>query len=160
MSAASKRGTQWIRAGMGGVAVAVFAVAALLGMGALVQAQAPEFAPVPGGASVRIVEPVDGASLVSPVTVVFSVKGATIKPAGVPEAGTGHHHLLIDTGATPAGVVVGADATHLHFGKGQTEAKVVLSPGRHTLTLQFADGLHRSYGPELSHTIKITVTEY
>ena len=155
MGAARKRRARWIRAGICGVDVAI-----LLVMGVLVKAQAPEFTPLPAGASVRIVEPADGATVRSPVTVVFSVSGATIKPAGAPEAGTGHHHLLIDTSATPAGAVVGADATHLHFGKGQTETKVELRPGRHTLTLQFADGLHRSYGPNLSHTITITVSEY
>ncbi|MEU2427515.1 DUF4399 domain-containing protein [Streptomyces sp. NPDC007851] len=30
--------------------------------------------------------------------------------------------------------------------------------GRHTLTLQFADGAHRSYGPEVSHTITVNAT--
>ncbi len=57
----------------------------------------------------------------------------------------------------PAGEVIPADDKHLHFGKGQSEAEVKLTPGPHTLTLQFADGAHRSYGPELSKTIKITV---
>jgi hypothetical protein len=155
MNAANKREARRKRAKIVGLAVV-----GMLGIGALVQAQSPEFTPLPAGASVRIVEPADRASLVSPVKVVFSVSGAQIKPAGQPEAGTGHHHLLIDTDATPVGVIVAADATHLHFGKGQTEAMVQLSPGRHSLTLQFADGLHRSYGPALSHTIHITVTEY
>jgi len=153
MDASCKRGTAWLRAGAVSAAFTL-----LLGMAAL--AQAPEFVPLPAGASVRIVEPADGAVVHSPVHVVFSFSGATIKPAGPPEAGTGHHHLLIDTTATPIGVVVGADATHLHFGKGQTETTIQLTPGPHTLTLQFADGLHRSYGPQLSHTIHITVSEY
>ena len=47
--------------------------------------------------------------------------------------------------------------TILHFGKGQTETDVPLTPGPHTLTLQFADGAHLSYGPTLSSTIKIQV---
>jgi len=35
------------------------------------------------------------------------------------------------------------DDTHLHFGKGQTEASIVLAPGKHKLTLQFANALHK-----------------
>jgi len=50
------------------------------------------------------------------------------------------------------------DDKDLHFGKGQTEAQVTLPPGRHTLTLQIADGAHRSYGPKWSTTITVNVT--
>ena len=71
--------------------------------------------------------------------------------------GTGHHHLIIDGHPVEAGKAVPADATHLHFGKGQTETTLKLAPGPHTLTLQFADGLHQSYGPEMSATITVTV---
>jgi len=53
--------------------------------------------------------------------------------------------------------VVPSDATHLHFGKAQTRAVVSLAPGEHTLTLQLADGIHRSYGPELAASITIHV---
>ena len=53
--------------------------------------------------------------------------------------------------------MVPADATHLHFGKGQTETMLKLTPGKHTLTLQFADGAHQSYGPDLSSTITVEV---
>ena len=41
--------------------------------------------------------------------------------------------------------------------KGQTEAVLDLPPGDYKLTLQFADGLHRSYGKDLSATINIKV---
>ena len=44
----------------------------------------------------------------------------------------------------------------MHFGKGQTEAALALTPGEHVLSLQFADGIHRSYGSALSASIKIT----
>ncbi|MBP6707250.1 MAG: DUF4399 domain-containing protein, partial [Achromobacter sp.] len=39
----------------------------------------------------------------------------------------------------------------------QTETELKLAPGKHTLTMQFADGAHRSYGPDLSSTISVTV---
>jgi hypothetical protein len=35
------------------------------------------------------------------------------------------------------------------FGRGQTETVVKLAPGKRTLTLQFADGLHQAYGPAM-----------
>jgi hypothetical protein len=53
--------------------------------------------------------------------------------------------------------VISTDDTHRHLGKGQTEADLELPPGEYKLTLQFADGLHRSYGKERSATIRIKV---
>ncbi len=71
--------------------------------------------------------------------------------------GTGHHHLLIDSPGVSKGEVIPANDKSLHFGKGQTETDVTLPPGDHTLTLQFGDGAHRSYGPAMSKTIKVHV---
>ena len=80
-----------------------------------------------------------------------------IHPAGELVAKTGHHHLIVDGAPIPAGKMVPVDAKHIHFGKGQTETVLKLTPGLHTLTLQFADGAHGSYGPNLSSTIQVTV---
>jgi hypothetical protein len=55
------------------------------------------------------------------------------------------------------GLVIPANDKSLHYGKGQTEADVTLPPGDHTLTLQFGDGSHRSFGPEMSQTITVHV---
>ncbi|PHV07052.1 rod shape-determining protein RodA [Janthinobacterium sp. BJB412] len=107
--------------------------------------------------TVSFAEPVDGATVSSPFKVKFAVSGMDVKPAGDMGANTGHHHLLINADPIKAGEVVPTDATHLHFGKGQTEAEVKLIPGKYTLTMQFADGAHQSYGPGLSKSIKITV---
>jgi hypothetical protein len=49
------------------------------------------------------------------------------------------------------------DSVHIHFGRGQTEKELSLPAGKHKLTLQFADGLHRSYGSKLASTITVTV---
>ena len=106
---------------------------------------------------VFFVEPKDGAEVVSPVKVVMGVEGMTIKPSGGVVAGTGHHHVLINKGPMRRGKVIPTDRVHVHFGKGQTEATLKLAPGEYTLTMQFADGLHRSYGKELAHTIQIKV---
>lgn len=107
--------------------------------------------------SVDFVSPAEGSMVRSPVQVVMDVEGMVVKPAGEMGENTGHHHLIIDGGPVAKDQVVPADATHLHFGKGQKETEVELSPGDHTLTLQFADGAHRSYGPEMSKTIHVTV---
>jgi len=107
--------------------------------------------------SVSFTAPMDGAVVTSPFDVKFAVTGMEVKPAGEMAANTGHHHLLINTGPIAKGAPIPMDDTHLHYGKGQTEAKVTLPPGKYKLTMQFADGAHQSYGPALSKTINITV---
>jgi hypothetical protein len=125
-----------------------FAVASLLSLGVAAGALAQ---------SVSFVEPADGATVTSPFKVKFAVSGMEVKPAGDMTANTGHHHLLINAEPVKAGESVPFDATHLHFGKGQTETDVTLPPGVYTLTLQFANGAHQSYGPAGSKSIKVTV---
>lgn len=112
----------------------------------------------PAGAKVSFTEPADGATVTSPVHVVMAVEGLTVNPAGVLMPATGHHHLIVDGQPVPMGETVPKDATHIHFGKGDAETSLELTPGKHTLTLQFADGMHRSYGPDLSSTITVTVS--
>lgn len=121
---------------------------------------------IPEGASVSFIAPADGAKVEGAavdgkvgVAVKMGATNLTVKPAGQIEAGTGHHHLLIDTTPDPEGAVVAKDEQHQHYGQGETEATLQLTPGEHTLQLQFADGLHRSYGPKLASTIKIIVAE-
>lgn len=113
----------------------------------------------PMPAKVFFVEPKDGVTVASPVHLVFGVAGMKIRAAGedASDKTFGHHHLIIDGGAVPAGQVIPANATNIHYGKGQTEDSIKLPSGKHKLTLQFADGAHRSYGESLSSTINITV---
>ncbi|SUA89248.1 DUF4399 domain-containing protein [Pandoraea pulmonicola] len=106
---------------------------------------------------VFFVSPANGATVTNPVVVKFGVEGMEIKPAGDMTSNTGHHHLIVDGAPISAGQVVPTDDTHLHFGKGQTETSVNLTPGDHTLTMQFANGAHQSYGPAMSQTIKVHV---
>jgi hypothetical protein len=110
-----------------------------------------------GNAKVYFAEPKDRAEIQGPVKVVMVVEGMQVKPAGEVVEGTGHHHILINKESIPAGQVIPTDDADRHFGKGQTETVLDLPPGDYTLTLQFADGLHRSYGKEMSQTIKIKV---
>ena len=106
---------------------------------------------------VYFVEPADGAAVKSPFKVRFGVEGMAIAPAGDMKPGTGHHHLIIDGSPVPLNEVVPTDDSHRHFGKGQTETDLTLPPGEHTLTLQFANGAHQSFGPAMSSSIKVRV---
>ena len=111
----------------------------------------------PPAQTVSLLEPADGATVSSPFKVRFGVAGLTVEPAGDIKPASGHHHLLINLDALPAGESVPFSDRHLHFGKGQTEAEVTLPPGSYKLTAQFANGAHQSYGKALSQTIRITV---
>ena len=113
---------------------------------------------VPADAKVFFKNLKDGETVKSPLKVEMGIEGLKLDTAGAIVAGTGHHHLLIDAGdSIPAGTVVPKDSTHLHFGKAQSSVEVPLTPGKHVLTLQFADGIHRSYGGQLAKTISVTV---
>jgi hypothetical protein len=109
--------------------------------------------------SVSFTEPKDGATVGKTFRVVMNVTGMKIAKAGedVKNRMAGHHHIIVDGGPIPPGQSIPQDATHLHFGKGQTWADITLPPGKHTLTLQFADGNHDSYGPAMSKTITVNV---
>ena len=114
----------------------------------------------PEGASVYFVSPADGASVTSPVKVVFGADGVAVVPAGDPAENSGHHHLLIDTGLPDVTQPIPKDAQHVHFGKGQTEAEIELPAGTHTLQLLLGDYLHIPHQPPIaSEVITITVTE-
>jgi hypothetical protein len=114
--------------------------------------------PAPEGAQVYLIAPADGATVKSPLTVVFGLSGAGVAPAGVRNPKTGHHHLIIDA-PTPAGdAPVPADDKHRHFGGGQTETTIELAPGAHTLQLVLGDHLHIPHDPPIvSKIITITV---
>jgi hypothetical protein len=101
----------------------------------------------------------DGDKLKSPVIIEMGVRGMTVEPAGKVNEGMGHHHIIVDGSFIEKGQVVPMDETHIHFGKGQTTDTLSLAPGSHTLTLQFANGVHDSYGKDWSKSINITVEE-
>lgn len=133
------------------------ALAAALMLLALVRPAAAETTASPPGAKAYIISPAQGAHLKSPFLVRFGLSGMGIAPAGTQAAGTGHHHLLVDTALPPAGEPIATDAHHLHFGKGQTEAMVTLPPGQHTLQLLVGDWSHIPLQPSVA-SAKITVT--
>ena len=81
----------------------------------------------------------------------------TLEPKGESKPGFGHHHLLINDDAIDEGIVIVADSTHIHYGGGQASDSVSLAPGDYTLTLQFGDGLHISYGEAWSASVNVIV---
>jgi hypothetical protein len=125
-------------------------------------AGAQERTPSPPGAKVFIITPKNGATVHNPFVVKFGLKGMVIAPAGTKAENSGHHHLLIDTDP-PADMNAPLPAIPdkvVHFGKGQTETTLTLSPGKHTLQLVFADALHIPHNPPVvSKKITITVAQ-
>jgi hypothetical protein len=118
----------------------------------------PELPAVPEGAKVFFKNLKEGQTISSPYKLEMGADVIKVDTAGPVIAGIGHHHLFIDAeDSLPAGEMVPKDSTHVHFGKGQTEYELKLSPGNHKLTLQMADGLHRSYGSKLASTVNVTV---
>jgi hypothetical protein len=113
----------------------------------------------PAGAEVYFIAPHNGAKVHGPFTVSFGLKGMGIAPAGIKFDNAGHHHLLVDTDFSELKLDAPMPATDkiLHFGKGQTETSLTLTPGKHTLQIVFADYLHQSFEPPL-HSNKINIT--
>ncbi len=109
--------------------------------------------------SVNFVSIKNGQEFKSPFTVKMNVKGMALHPAGeeLTNKKAGHHHIIINGQPIPEGIPIPNNEKNLHYGKAQTEATITLPIGEHTLTLQFGDGSHISYGPELSQTVKIKV---
>jgi len=120
---------------------------------------APSRPKAPHGAKVFIVSPKNGATVGQDVLVKFGVSGVKVAPATDVTEGTGHHHLLIDQKELPPlDAPIPNDATHKHYGKGQTEDTIHLEPGDHTLQLDFADAKHMQFDtPIVSKKITIHV---
>jgi len=120
--------------------------------------QSTELPAIPEGARVFFVNLKDGQTVQSPFTVQMGAEGIAVDSAGSIKPGSGHHHILINAGEfMEAGTVIPMDSTHRHFGNAQKEATLTLPAGKHRLTLQFADGIHRSYGSALAASIEVTV---
>lgn len=133
------------------------ALAAVLVLASAVGAWAADAGYWPKDASVYIITPRNGATVKSPFTVRFGLKGLGIAPAGVNYPNTGHHHLLIDTDL-PSNLDQPLPVTDniKHFGKGQTETTLSLPPGKHTLQLVVGDMNHVPHDPPLKSK-KITI---
>jgi hypothetical protein len=113
--------------------------------------------PAPADAYVYIGWPNDGQTVhTTHIKVWFGTRNFGVAPAGTNRPNTGHHHLLIDTPLPPLDEPIPNDKNHLHFGLGQTETYIDLTPGTHTLQLLMADGDHIPHDPPLMSK-KITI---
>ncbi|MFO1073304.1 MAG: DUF4399 domain-containing protein [Geminicoccaceae bacterium] len=125
-------------------------------IGAVAPVQAAE--PAPPDAKLYIIWPKDHQTIPGgKFWLRMGLRGAGIAPAGVHKEGTGHHHLLIDTDLPPLDEPIPNNANHLHFGAGQTEVRIELPPGTHTLQLILGDADHVPFNPPIVSE-KITVT--
>ncbi|MFW1677373.1 DUF4399 domain-containing protein [Pontibacter sp. JAM-7] len=131
----------------------------LLAVGfSVLAAQVAIAADAPEGAMAYIIAPADGATVPATFTVKFGLKGMGVAPAGTDKANTGHHHLLVDGALPDMSMPLGKDVKH--FGGGQTETTLTLSPGAHTLQLILGDMTHTPHNPPVvSEKITVTVAE-
>ena len=112
---------------------------------------------VPKDAKLYFISPHNGQKVYSPFPVRFGLRNMGVTHAGDDYQNAGHHHLLIDANESiDPKEPIPQDKAHLHFGAGQTEAMIELSPGTHTLQLVLGDAKHYPFAPPLVSE-KITV---
>ncbi len=124
---------------------------------------AAERMPSPKDAEVYIIWPHDGTVIRGgKLWVRMGLRDAGVAPKGACVPNTGHHHLLIDSDLPPFDEPIPSDRQHIHFGGGETEARIEdLPPGKHTLQLLLGDCHHVPHDPPLySKKITITVPPY
>lgn len=127
---------------------------ALLGPGPALAQRSPS----PSNAEVFIIWPSDGTVITGgKLWVRMGLRNMGIAPKGQNIAHVGHHHLLIDTELPPFDEQIANDRNHLHFGAGETEARIELPPGKHTLQLLLGDHNHFPHDPPV-FSKKITIT--
>src|SRR6516162_8112361 len=112
------------------------------------------------GAEVYFIDLKDATTVPAKLKIYFGLRNMGVAPAGSDRENSGHHHLLIDTELPPLDQPIPNDFNHLHFGAGQTEAEVELTPGPHTLQLLFGDKNHIPHSPPLmSAPIRVMVVD-
>jgi hypothetical protein len=110
--------------------------------------------PAPADAELYLISPRDGAKLRSPITVRFGLKNMGVTHAGDTAPNMGHHHLLVDVSESiNPSEPLPSNKKYLHFGAGQTETKLELPPGNHTLQLVLGDANHKPFKPMISSKI-------
>jgi uncharacterized protein DUF4399 len=113
--------------------------------------------PAPKDALLYFVWPQNGTTIKGGFWCRFGLRNMGITHAGDDFHNTGHHHLLIDVSdPLDPNEPIPQDKSHLHFGAGQTEARIELQPGKHTLQLVLGDAKHYPFSPPLVSE-KITV---
>jgi hypothetical protein len=115
--------------------------------------------PRPEGARAYIISPSHGDTVDQTFVVRFGLKGMGVAPAGCDMPNTGHHHLLVDNEVLPPADQPMGEETQ-HFGGGQTQTRLTLPAGEHTLLLILGDKDHIPHSPPvMSEQIKVTVEQ-
>jgi len=124
------------------------------------EAAKPGRTPSAPGAKAYFIDLKDGATIAPTTTIHFGLTGMGIAPAGVKRPNSGHFHLLIDEATPPLDEPIPNNENNLHFGAGQTETTITLTPGPHTLQLLMGDANHIPHDPPvMSPIIHVTVAE-
>jgi hypothetical protein len=117
-----------------------------------------ESTPSPKNAEVYVIWPTNGTVIHGgKFWIRMGLRNMGVAPKGVKLPNVGHHHLLVDTELTPVGKEIPSDRNHLHFGAGETEARIELPPGQHTLQLLLGDHEHIPHDPPV-YSKKVTIT--
>ena len=97
-------------------------------------------------------------ALARPPPVGLGAAAAGAREGGI-EAGTGHHHLMVDAELPAAGLPIPATpGVHIHMGQAQTEYEITgLGVGEHTVIAVVGDGSHIPLNPSVVDTIRFVV---
>jgi|SRR6185312_15752487 hypothetical protein len=113
--------------------------------------------PAAKDALLYFVWPQDGATIKGAFWCRFGLRGMGVTHAGDNYQNSGHHHLLVDVDEPlNPDEPIPQDKAHMHFGAGQTEARIELPPGKHTLQLVLGDAEHYPFVPPVVSK-KITI---
>jgi hypothetical protein len=136
------------------VARSIVLSAALLLVPCIAHAQGKS---APKDALLYFIWPRDGATIKGAFWCRFGLRNMGVTHAGDEYQNSGHHHLLVDVNEPlDPNEPIAQDKTHLHFGAGQTEGRIELPPGKHTLQLVLGDAKHYPFKPPVVSE-KITV---
>lgn len=103
------------------------------------------------------ITPRDGDQVSSTFTIRIGLKRKGAEFSDSESTDIGHNHLLVDM-ESPEGIALDVDRHVRHFDSGQTESRITLGPGRHTLQLLLGDRSHVPHDPPVvSEKISITV---
>lgn len=136
------------------IITAILAIALLPAAGTVAVAAGT---PAPKDARVYFIWPSDGTVIHGgKFWVRMGLRNMGVAPKGIKMPNIGHHHLLIDTDLPPLDQQIPNDRNNLHFGAGETEARVELPPGKHTLQLLLGDHDHTPHDPPV-YSKKISI---
>jgi hypothetical protein len=114
--------------------------------------------PAPKDVVLYFVWPQNGAVIKGGFWARFGLRNMGVTHAGDDYPNAGHHHLFVDVSEPlNPNEPIASDKSHMHFGAGQTEARIELPPGKHTLQLVLGDAAHYPFNPPVVSE-KITIT--